>query len=609
MANMDLGKIRRSAAVTTHGPGAVIDFRTPEGAPVSVVAAGLEEWDGPGAPGGLASDYAIHEVRLMRTLNVRGFRLPPVSLEDADYVQSLVGVRFPKWLQCPGCGTLAYYRNWSSRPGSPAKYCGECTARSTDETAWAIPVRFVVSCPAGHLDDFPWHFWVQHVEDCNNRSGALKLETVGAGLAGLLVRCPECGKGRSMDGIFRPGALGGIRCRGHRPWLREGQEDCGGQPWVLQRGASNLYFPNHVSSLEIPPWGHDIEKKLGRYWSDITHLEGGPEKRKSYLEMIYPSLDVELSLDELSDRVEARMGNLSEPDSDNLRWGEYRQFTGQGAGDHVNLEDFEIRVERPSESIADYVESLVRVVRLREVRALTSFTRIKPLGSQLGNGEDGVQVQRARITKKESPLWYPAVEVRGEGIFLALDERRVLEWCLGTAVRARARRSGDVDAAVAALGQSCDRERLEEFSARLLLAHSLAHLLIRQLSLECGYSSASIRERLYVGVEPRPMCGILVYTATTDADGTLGGLQRQGEPQRFEQILVNALGDSEWCSSDPLCMQERLSLSDEHNLAACHSCLLVPETSCEQFNHYLDRGVVVGASESREEAFFGSLSD
>ena len=115
-----------------------------------------------------------------------------------------------------------------------------------------------------------------------------------------------------------------------------------------------------------------------------------------------------------------------------------------------------------------------------------------------------------------------------------------------------------------------------------------SHMLIRGLALDCGYSSSSIRERIYSAVDPDPMAGILLYTATPDSDGSLGGLAEKGTPSHLEPLLRDALDRGLFCSSDPLC--GHTGVTGHLNGAACHACLLLSETSCERSNRYLDRG-------------------
>lgn len=604
MANLELGKIRRSAAVTTHGPGAVIDFRTAEGAPVSIVAAGTDFWQFEEQGKHATSvNYTAHEARLSNVLGVRSFRLPPVTAKDEGADNWLSGVRFPDWLQCPSCGRLARSRSWVSvKPGSAGKVCGTCRGEE-GAPSWAIPVRFVSACPNGHLDEFPWHHWVGHEKGCGNDGRDLRLRTTGAGLAGLRVECPECNAGRSMESAFGSNALAHLKCRGKRPWLAESDQDCDLNPVVLQRGASNLYFAMHTSALEIPPWGYDIERRLGSLWGPLKAARGA-DGRRTVMEAHFEDLELDMSLDDLMRRVEHRLGILEAEDSSNLRWGEYLQFSQAEPGDHERLADFETRAEEPPEHFSELIASLVRVVRLREVRALRGFTRIEAYGGSVNVGHKTVPIQPAEISKSKRS-WLPALEVRGEGVFLSIDEERLKTWLENSDVLKRSDRIGSPALAAELLGQEIPCGKEAEFTARLLVIHSLAHLLMKQLSLECGYSAASIRERLYVGVDSTPMCGVLIYTATSDSDGTLGGLQRQGMPARMNRIVRDALWSADWCSSDPMCSLERLSLSEENNLAACHSCLLAPETSCEQFNRFLDRTVVIGEEGERDMGIFG----
>jgi hypothetical protein len=264
--------------------------------------------------------------------------------------------------------------------------------------------------------------------------------------------------------------------------------------------------------------------------------------------------------------------------------------------------EFEIKPEAPPKQLAGVLSHLVRAVRLREVRALSGFTRIL---APMSIGDEPPPVQ-AKLSV--NPLkWLPAIEVRGEGIFVALDEKRLNAWETLAPVQkriARIRNSFADDFTERNPGESVPDQFI---SGRFVLLHTLAHVLMRQLALNCGYSSASLRERLYAGRDETPMSGILIYTATTDADGTLGGLARQGETPRIAQVFIEALASSEWCSSDPLCIHEMASAPDSFNLSACHACSLAPETSCEQYNRFLDRALLVGTPDEPSIGFFRAL--
>ena len=604
MARNELGKLRRSAVVATFGPGAIVDFRA-DGAPVSGVAAGLDEWDSSFPPAGIANDQVIHEPRLQRKLHVLGFRLPPVRFEswrseDSEDTRSLVAARFPEWLQCPGCDRLARAGRWKYDPGSAARYCAKCTSRAPGQRkVHVVPTRFVMACPKGHLDEFPWHSWVAHREECEKREKAqLYLRADAAGLAGLVLSCGECKARRSMDGIFGRETWRGSGCRGRRPWLAAGNEPCNHDQRAMQRGASNMYFPVTASALSIPPWTDPLQEALAGDWDGIVNAppEGRPfvVKALSGGTLSRVLADLNGDIDRLVQLVEERVAAYHDDRIGGIRHDEYEQFTSDV---QARYQQFETRKVDVPERLQPFFNRIVRVVRLREVRALRSFTRIHPPGPEESTEYADLSVGNLN--------WLPAIEVRGEGIFLAVNPDTLARWEKAGTVLARA---NDIDRAwrrecAERYGADADRT----ITPRFLLLHTFAHALIRQLTLESGYSSASLRERLYVSEGADGMMGLMIYTATTDADGTLGGLQRQGEPERLQRTVRAAIRAMEWCSSDPLCIEGMVSGDHGLSLAACHACVMAPETACEEFNLFLDRSFLVGLPGEDDVGFFTSL--
>ena len=460
-----------------------------------------------------------------------------------------------------------------------------------------------MACAKGHLDDFPWHFWVSHKENCRKKDDAeLYLRPERPGLAGLILSCGVCNAQRSMDGVFSADTWQGFSCRGRRPWLAADNETCDCQPRVLQRGASNLYFPVLESALSIPPWSDALQEALGVYWNPIVNTK--PEDRATFIRMLAlgelaPVLnELGLSPKDVAQLIEERLNRYNDNAILNIRQEEYRQLAIGVENAGRNDREFEVRNVPVPDTLSMFFSRIVRVVRLREVRALKGFTRINPPGD-----EDSPDI--AAISVGES-RWLPAVEVRGEGIFLAFNEKTLHHWESQPVVEERARK---IQKAWSIEWQQRygDGNPTQRISPRYLLAHTFAHALMRQLTLECGYSSAALRERLYVNDGDDGMMGLLIYTATSDSDGTLGGLQRLGSTQRIKRAVEAAVRAMEWCSSDPLCMEGMISGSDGLSLAACHSCVLAPETACEQYNRFLDRALLVGLPDIPDAGFFSPL--
>jgi hypothetical protein len=609
MADNMVGELRRSAVIMTYSPGAIVDMRA-YGAPVSGVTAGLEEWDRSAPLAGNLKYQKIVERRLCRKLNKKYFRLPPVVEKDAKRADgtpdtsALVVRRFPEWLQCPDCEILKPASDWAQDPGLPYLYCAPCSARQPGgRKVFVIPARFAAACVRGHLEEFPWNWWVPHVPSCRNRT-RLRLRSIGPGLAGLIVSCTndKCNASRSLDGAFRENALAGLSCHGKRPWLRADDAGCtckgdDGSFRVVQRGASNLYYPVIESALDIPPWTRKLEQALGDQWDTLENVR--PENRikaieiNEYLSSIVRKLG--MTPEELARRFEQMQRDLEVADVDNLRLDEYRVF---GSGSEECDDEFETHPEPVPATLDGLVSQVVRVARLREVRVTLGFSRINaPFDPDAGN--------IAPISVTPLP-WLPALEVRGEGIYIRFNEDKLRAWEVESEVLDR----------VASAQQSWAAEWARRYpdkplafpaSPRLILIHSFAHALIRQLTLECGYSSASLRERLYVTEGENGMAGLLIYTATPDSDGTLGGLQRRAMPDLLGPTIVGAIRSEEWCSSDPLCIGGELAAPESHSVAACHSCLMVPETSCEQHNRFLDRALLVGDEGNRALGFFSRL--
>jgi len=308
-------------------------------------------------------------------------------------------------------------------------------------------------------------------------------------------------------------------------------------------------------------------------------------------------------LDAVKDLKEGRTAAI-EP----LRVTEYRQLLQAALEQPGELpstegEYFFARRFVPAGGLPAGLSRLVLLPKLREVRAQVGFTRIEASSPDL-QGEFDLRVTPAALSLQQD--WLPASEIRGEGFFLQLDEHVVRSWESSPTVLARA-----VQLEQGYAQWAKRREGAPPFPGpRFYLLHSLAHLLINAVSLECGYPASAIRERIYCGPAngAQPMAGILLSTGTSGSEGTLGGLVEEG--RRIAMHLEQALESGRLCSNDPVCA----SHSPGRDLgerwlegAACHGCLFVAECSCERFNHYLDRALVVPTIGHEGLAFFGAV--
>lgn len=294
------------------------------------------------------------------------------------------------------------------------------------------------------------------------------------------------------------------------------------------------------------------------------------------------------------------------------------QGTGEEAQDAVDLKSpewkvfssptkakesrtFKLRTVDPPTDFTKYFEQIVLVEKLREVRALVGFTRIVS-SRDFDSPAEMPPEQRARISRK-NPTWVPACETRGEGIFFQFSEPLIQDWVKRNHVYDREFEIGhEAWRAAKNLDPNWGYPGI-----RYVLMHTFAHALIRQLAIECGYTSASITERIYSRnpADGDPMAGVLVYTSASDSEGTLGGLCALGEPDKLRRHIRRALDKMSLCASDPLCSEHRVGSGEKLHGASCHACSFLPETSCERGNKYLDRSTVVQTVERTDLAFFG----
>jgi hypothetical protein len=609
MRKSQVGEVRPSQTLTTFGIGSLVDLPN-----MSVIVMGLDDW-----PSAYANEIA--EERLLRSAQsilgpqVGRFLTPPRGPEPQGSQTNWfdearqIGVPvapFPRWMVCTKCRLLAPISSGLFEPKAvpyrPDRACYVHNCPTQGRSPLVVPARFMVTCEHGHLDDFPWVAFVHGgPTDCR---GLLYLYEVGASGEALdvEVKCDGCGNRSRMGQAFGTNNRRVMpACRGRRPHLRDLDPSECDQEHVkpMLQGASNLWFPVLISALSVPRASHDLGRLIEENWAVLEKAT---------------SLDVLKAF-----RLIGQLKDLSKYDDDEI-WTAIQkknQETDQEAEAPDDLKSpewkvfsnptmvkdsrtFRMRMVDAPADFTKYFEKIVLVEKLREVRALVGFTRIKS-PRDFDSPADLPPEDRARISRKE-PTWIPACETRGEGIFFQFSEVLVQGW-----VKQNHAYNREFE-----LGHEAWRAHMHLDpnvgypGIRYVLLHTFAHALIRQLAIECGYTSASITERIYSRSpeDDDPMAGVLIYTAAPDSEGTLGGLSALGEPDKLGRHIRRALERMSLCASDPLCSEHTVEAGEKLHGASCHACSFLPETSCERGNKYLDRAALIPTLERTTLAFF-----
>lgn len=597
-------KMRQSQTLSPFGVGGILDLQGE-----SLVACDIYRWKS-------ARGDVVRSPRLTAALRVANLYAAPAVESNtwAPPSQGLPYARFPTWLFCSKCRNMVQWKRSMEREDQKPE-CPTCPGHRA-----LAPMRWIQICPRGHMGDVDWFWWAHQgasgldQRQCKNRGGLQFLaasRSGGGGLNTLSVRCRSCRAQKSLAGLTSAGTSGrvGFRCEGRQPWQFHGEAVvCDEEIKVTQRGASNVYFPSLVSSIEIPDAsGSVVDEELALAIENDPFFPAALQAASGFLldhmvEQLASNHDTDEALVRAliaaqsgdGDGAGEGPGDAGLPGQVDLQAQEWLAFLAPNNDpDHPDFVTRQVDLrEADSEGptydrLDERVSRVIVADRLREVRALVGFNRVTT-----------AQATMVPVDLGRNLNWLPAIDVRGEGLFLAFDEKRLVEWENDERVAARAAEMSE------RVERSFQRERLERLvgarvQPRYLMLHTLAHLLIRRLAFETGYSASSLRERIY-GRTPTaeevawPQAGLLIYTAAGDSEGTLGGLVRQGEPPHLARTLIEAVNDGGWCSSDPLCVESEATSFDSLNLAACHACSLTSETSCEASNFLLDRVMVVG---------------
>jgi hypothetical protein len=593
------GRVRQGQLLTTYGPGAMMDL--PER---SVVVGGLSRWRG--------DLRVISETRLAQNVShLLGaetqleLRAPPVAEDDPETApQGVEAMLFPLWFvaQIEPRTITRDGRVFLTRP--LVHHAGLQKMRyEYERKAWpVVPVRFVQACPSGHLSDIDWPTFAHHGLKAGCR-GPLWLDEGGTGgdFADLFIRCEGCGvEPRKLADakIERKATLGG--CEGRRPWISyNSREACQHVNKLLTRSASNTWFAQSVSALSIPDPDGPLRGAVDAVYG--TYLSAVPEAVLPALLDAIPQLaDLKaFPIDAVWAEVQRRRQGLP-PKTRSLKQAEVETlrdvpFDPPPAALGADWAARRLKLDGAPSWFTDRFDRVVLVERLRLVTAMVGFTRFEPVMPDI-EGELDMEVERAPLDTELK--WLPAVEIRGEGVFLGVKAEAITAW----RQRAAAREDAFADAFERWRAEHSGRNTERPDLAYIML-HALSHALLTGVALECGYATTSLAERVYA--LPHGGYGILIYTASAGSEGTLGGLVEVG--RNIHRHVSAALERSRLCSSDPVCAHHTPDDPYEARWlhgAACHACMLIAEPSCEQRNQFIDRALLVPTVENSDLAFF-----
>lgn len=617
--------LRAVQAVLQYGVGAMVDFPDQ-----TLMTAAPEYWQN--------QIEEIHDERLERVLHVSHFGMPG-NKGDLNYQQGISYVRFPEWYFCPRCRRFQPISKWveefrqRSKAATDDPYmakhmkCPKCNQE-------LIVTRVVTVCEDGHIDDFPWVKWVHcqnyygHRDICSNPTlEFMTSKSSSEGLDAIEIRC-SCGARASLNRAFDKNIFEELdrkldrkydfSCKGRHPWKHK-HESCNRYPRTMQRGSSSVYFPYIESSLVIPPYSNILTSRIeeSQAYKDgknalntALNIPGLPDDYKKIIkenQISNTASQIALEISAPENKVkEVLIRKWLVPTDEEeystssvkYRAEEYEALNGSISLSSEDYGDFMLENTAIEDYKIPFIKKVSLIHKIREVQALTGFTRLTPAEK---DPESKVPTNLVNIKEPQTD-WYPAYQVRGEGIFIEFDQNAIDDW---------RRDNEDLKKRVSVINENYANSYFGKNNPRVitdkyLLLHTISHLLIKQLSFECGYSIASLKERIYCSEpeEGKEMACILVYTASGDSEGTLGGLVRQGRADLLPNLFKKAIESAVTCSNDPVCGLSLGQGRDSLNLAACYSCTLIPETSCEVFNIFLDRGAVVGTFENRNMGFY-----
>ncbi len=574
---ISVGDIRKTQVITTFGVGSIVDFKDD-----TVIIASTDDWDYNPNDIEEVENRKIFNENLSVITDAEYFLMPRTTHSTNSFSKgkNLPSYVFPEKLHCSRCGNIYDFRELDVKDRHRCPQCKNNLNAS----------RFIVVCTHGHMDDFPYDWWVHGGKPCPSGVKSPRIKMVNiynrTDIDSLRLECTECKATRSMVQVFSDNALSEFPCTCKHPHFKDPyarvQYGCHDKMRARLRSASGVYFPITKAALLIPPWSKKVVNCIQKNYSILKNVE----EDKLVFTIRQVILDQTITDDEIMRSWKAVKISMEQKRKRSELSVYEDEYSILSKDENENEDNFSSYTATIPQKYKSYFEQIAVVDRLTVTQAFTGFTRITRN-----------EANSVAISQYPKP-WLPAVELTGEGIFIRFNKDKITQW--RNAHSSRYKR----------MKKAMDDSKFinESFSETYVMLHTFAHLFIREISNVCGYSAASIREKIYSEINDKnevKMCGILIYVSSSDSDCSLGGLISVADNEDiFERIMDGMLERARWCSGDPLCIFSTKQGYKNLNYSACHDCTLLPETSCESFNCFLDRASIVGLPDNPELGFF-----
>jgi len=586
-------KIRKSQVIQPFGVGSII-----EGEGGSYVVKDISEWRVPDM-----EDISIPSL-VEGIPSIRRIMSPKNDFE-------LPVQRFPQWNFCPNPSCRRLYK---------LKYQDKNQCRTPEcKNKQLVPMRWVMVCEDGHMADIDWSYYCHlgQVADTGRCQpppdrGSIKFFTgQGGDFDQMFLECKECGAKNNFE--FLKPVSDDIRfdCPGYQAWVFNDNASCDKKAVFQPRGSAIIHYPKILSSLDLSSEESLVSIRDNDTYQQTVQMFRGfweevPEQQKAGVYMTLSNIAEEYGYSEEEARQAFHEDVISQDNSPeepidetydlellqkDILFKEYKLIT---SAENINISTLKKSdVDIGGLEQRDFIKRLIRIENLVEVRAFFGFNRVNP-----DNEPITADIENSRD-------WIPGVKILGEGIFFEIDHSKINSW--------KENNRDAINLRISPIRKAFrDHPLGEEMGAaaspEFILIHTLSHIFISKLAFQAGYSVNSIRERIYCFPEINSF-GVLIYTADSDSEGSLGGLQELGKASKFSNILMKSIEDSRWCSNDPICRESKGLSVQQLNRSACHSCSLLPETSCIYNNTLLDRVLLTGEPEENSEELNGFFNE